>query len=101
MVISKNCKFCSEIKFVIENAEHLRQKLRVENFESKILSEFQLNELEIWSKQFAQHLHSIGANTNSKLAVAHFLCKKLWHWMDGWVSGWVDGWMDGWMLKPV
>ena len=48
------------------------------------------------SWKFGQNnLHSIGANTNSKLAVAHFLCKKLWHWMDGWMGGWMDGWMDG------
>ena len=40
LVISTNCKICSEIKFEIENVEHLRQKLWVGNFESKILSEF-------------------------------------------------------------
>ena len=27
LVISKNCKICSEIKFEIENVQHLRQKL--------------------------------------------------------------------------
>ena len=42
MVISKNCKICSEIKFEIENVEHLRRKL-CENFELKILSDFKLN----------------------------------------------------------
>ena len=41
------------------------------------------------------NLHKIGANTNSKLAVAHFLCKKLGHWMDGWMGGWMYGWMGG------
>ena len=43
MVISKNCKICSEIKFEIENVEYVRRKLWVENFESKILSDFKLN----------------------------------------------------------
>ena len=33
LVISKNCKFCSEINFEIENVEHLRQ-----NYELKISS---------------------------------------------------------------
>ena len=42
LVISKNCEICSEIKFEIENVQHLRQKLWAENFESKILSEFKL-----------------------------------------------------------
>ena len=42
LVISKNCKFCGEIKFELENVEHLRWKLRDENFEWKILSEFKL-----------------------------------------------------------
>ena len=27
LVISKNCEICSEIKFEIENVQHLRQKL--------------------------------------------------------------------------
>ena len=45
LVISKNCEICSEIKFEIENVQHLRQKLWAENFESKILSEFKLNNL--------------------------------------------------------
>ena len=43
MVISKNRKNCIEIKFEIENVEFVRQKLWVENFESKILSDFKLN----------------------------------------------------------
>ena len=33
LIISKNCKFCRNIKFVIENGEHLRWKFWVENFE--------------------------------------------------------------------
>ena len=41
--ISKNCKICSEIKFEIENVGYVRRKFRVENFESKILSDFKLN----------------------------------------------------------
>ena len=32
-----------KIKFEIKNGEHLRWKFWVENFESKILSEFNLN----------------------------------------------------------
>ena len=43
LVISKNCKICSEIKFEKENVEYVRWKLWVENFESKILSDFKLN----------------------------------------------------------
>ena len=45
------------------------------------------------------NLHKIGANTNSKWAVAHFLCKKnsCTGWVDGWVDGWMDGWIDGWV----
>ena len=43
MVISKNCEICSEIKFEIENVDFVRQKLWVENFGSKILSDFKLN----------------------------------------------------------
>ena len=39
LVISKNCEICSEIKFEIENVDFVRQKLRVENFESKILGQ--------------------------------------------------------------
>ena len=42
------------------------------------------------------NLHSIRANTNSKLAVAHFSCKKT-PALDGWMEGWMEGWMDGWM----
>ena len=45
MVISINCKICSEIKFEIENVEYVCQKLWVENLESKILSDFKLNKL--------------------------------------------------------
>ena len=45
MVFSKNCEICSEIKFEIENVQHLRQKLWAENFEPKILSEFKLNKM--------------------------------------------------------
>ena len=36
-------KISSEIKFEIENVEYVRQKLWVENLESKILSDFKLN----------------------------------------------------------
>ena len=43
MIISKNCQNCIEIKFEIENVDFVRQKLWVENFESKILSDFKLN----------------------------------------------------------
>ena len=43
LVITKDCKFYSEIKFEIENVENVRRKLWVENFESKILSDFKLN----------------------------------------------------------
>ena len=43
MVISKNCKICSEIKFEIENVGYVRRKFWVENFELKILSDFKLN----------------------------------------------------------
>ena len=42
MVISKNYKISSEIKFEIENVDFVRQKLWAKNFESKILSEFKL-----------------------------------------------------------
>ena len=45
LVISKNCEICSEIKFEIENVDFVRQKLWVENFESKILSDFKLNKM--------------------------------------------------------
>ena len=47
LVISKNCKICSKIKFEIENFDFVRQKLWVENFESKILSDFKLNKLKL------------------------------------------------------
>ena len=40
LIISKNC---IEWKFEIENVDFVRQKLWAENFESKILSEFKLN----------------------------------------------------------
>ena len=63
MVISKNCKNCIEIKFEIENVEFVRQKLWVENFESKILSDFKLN------KKLAGWVDT------------------------GWVDGWMGGWM--------
>ena len=43
MIISKNCQNCIEIKFEIENVDFVRQKLLVENIESKILSDFKLN----------------------------------------------------------
>ena len=43
MIISKNCQNCIELKFEIENVDFVRQKLWVENFESKILSDFKLN----------------------------------------------------------
>ena len=43
MIISKNSKNWIEIKFEIENVDFVRQKLWVENFESKILSDFKLN----------------------------------------------------------
>ena len=36
-------------------------------------------------------LHKIGANLNSKLPVAPFLCKKLWSWMGGWMDVWMGG----------
>ena len=45
MIISKNCQNCIEIKFEIENVDFVRQKLWVENFESKILSDFKLNKM--------------------------------------------------------
>ena len=51
MVISKNCKISSEIKFEIENVEYVRQKLWVENLESKILSDFKLDKM-VWFKKF-------------------------------------------------
>ena len=47
MIISKNYENCIEIKFEIENGEFVRQKLWVENFESKILSDFKLNKPKI------------------------------------------------------
>ena len=50
LVISKNCEICSEIKFEIENVQHLRQKLWAENYESKILSEFKLNKIMVITK---------------------------------------------------
>ena len=34
------------------------------------------------------NLHKMGANTYSKIAVAHFCAKKVWFWMDGWMDGW-------------
>ena len=43
----KNCQNCIEIKIEIENVDFVRQKLWVENFESKILSDFKLNNL-VW-----------------------------------------------------
>ena len=46
MIISKNSQNCIEIKFEIENVNFVRQKW-VENFESKILSDFKLNKL-VW-----------------------------------------------------
>ena len=42
LIISKNCKFSSKIKYEIENVENLRQ-IWVENFESKFLSELKFN----------------------------------------------------------
>ena len=75
MVISKNCEICSEIKFEIENVQHLRQKLWAENFESKILSEFKLNKQEDREMGDSQRL---------------LITKKAWL-----LNGWVDGWMGG------
>ena len=46
MIISKNCQNCIEI----ENVDFVHQKLWVENFESKILSDFKLNKL-VWVKE--------------------------------------------------
>ena len=43
----KICQNCIEIKFEIENVDFVRQKLWVENFESKILRDFKLNKL-VW-----------------------------------------------------
>ena len=60
MVISKNCKICSEIKFEIENVEYVHRKLGVENLESKILSDFKLN------KMSNKDLHKIGAHSYNK-----------------------------------
>ena len=37
------------------------------------------------------NLHKMGSNIYSKLAVAPFLCKKVWLWMGGWIDGWVGG----------
>ena len=43
LIISENSQNWIEIKFEIENVDFVRQKLWVENFESKILSDFKLN----------------------------------------------------------
>ena len=40
----KMLSICIEIKFEKENGEFVRQKLWVENFESKILSDFKLKQ---------------------------------------------------------
>ena len=32
-------------------------------------------------------VHQIGANLYSKLLVAPFSCKKVWHWVDGRMEG--------------
>ena len=48
----------------------------VKNFELTILSEFKIN------------------NQKVELPVPHFLCKKVWHWMDG-MDSWMDVWKDG------
>ena len=54
-----------------------------------------------WVENIVQNnVHKIlWANLYSKLAVAHILCKKLGHWMDGWVGGWMGGWMGEAGLK--
>ena len=63
MIISKNCQNCIEIKFEIENVDFVRQKLWVENVESKILSDFKLN---------------YNKNVSGRI--------------DGWVDGWMYWW---------
>ena len=60
------------VKFEVENFEHLY--------------------LELIKKQSKITLHKRWANLYGKSAYAHFLHKKVGHWIDGWV--------DGWMLEP-
>ena len=65
----------------------------IENFDLKILSEFKIKNF----PDLLCDLHKLGANLYSKLPVATFSCKKVWHWKNGWVDGWMSGWMSGWM----
>ena len=62
MVISKKCKFCSEIKFKTENSKLLRQKLWGENFELRKIVE---------TKPWTVDGRMVG-------------------WMGGWMDGWVE-----------
>ena len=39
-------------------------------------------------------LHHLGAILYSKMPVALFWSKKVWHWMEGRMGGWMDGWFS-------
>ena len=58
-------------------------KFEIENFEQLCL-ELIKNEM---GPHLSCNLHKIGTNIYSKLAVALFLCKKVWSWVGGQMVG--------------
>ena len=82
MVISKNRKNCIEIKFEIENVEFLRQKLWVENFESKILSDFKLNKWYVEVKCQIEWMDVKAGLQQSK----NLVTASMGEWMNKWVE---------------
>ena len=81
MIISKNCKNCIEIKFEIENVDFVRQKLWVENFESKILSDFKLNNN--WYVEVKCQIGWMDEKAGLQQS-KNFVTELMGEWMDGW-----------------
>ena len=74
-------------KKIILKLKSLKLKLEVEKLHSSTL----LNRI---GPHLSCNLHKIGANLCSNLAFTHFLCKKVWSWVNGWMDVWVGGWVD-------
>ena len=73
---SKNCKFFSYLKFEIENGDYLRWKFWVEKFESKILSEFKLNN----GGQFYKNIFYFGYFKKFWILQLNIVCVEHLHW---------------------
>ena len=80
MIISKNCQNWIEIKFEIENVDFVRQKFWVENFESKILSDFKLNNWYVEVKCQIGWMDGKAGLQHSK----NFVTELMDEWMAGW-----------------